>query len=127
MINPEVSVLIVDDLPSVCNIVKRQLANKHITETNAAKSIKEAIGLLENKTYSVIISDLHIGSERVDDLLIFLKNQNKKTPVIVITSDMSREEFDEIKKLGISGYLLKPFSAAELIKIIGNTISLEAR
>ena len=77
----------------------------------------------EKKVY-LIISDLHLGDMTGLQVLEELKKDAKlgKIPFIVVTSDTEKSEFGAALKLGVAGYLLKPFNAAMLCSKISETI-----
>jgi two-component system chemotaxis response regulator CheY len=61
-----------------------------------------------------------INMPRMDGLE-FIRNVRKTlrfTPILALTTESQQAKRDEAKKLGASGWLVKPVGGAELVKVI---------
>ena len=66
----------------------------------------------------LIITDINMP--RMDGLEL-IKNARKVlrfTPILTLTTESQQSKRDEAKKLGASGWLVKPVGGAELVKVI---------
>ncbi len=117
--------LVVDDLQSARNITSRFLKKLGLPPAKEAGSISEAMALVTTQTFDVIVTDVHLKEENAVDLIQKVRAVpgNDKIPFVVITSDMERSTFTEILKLGVSSYLLKPFSAQVLGERLTSALS----
>ncbi len=114
-------VLIVDDDEQMRGALCATL--KHLGfETKAVRNAKDALKILENSEFDVIISDLKMPGM---DGLEFLEQAKTKTssPIIMITAFGTIENAVEAMKIGAFDFILKPFSAEVLNKVINLAIS----
>lgn len=130
----EASILIVDDVPAALRILKRYLSkipfkSGQVGFTNIKQAIsgKEAMEKIECEKFDFVISDINLKDMTVENILGDIRNSEKEKkkdlPVIVVTSDMQKDEFVRLAKLGISGYLLKPYSPNDLIEKINGVFN----
>lgn len=66
----------------------------------------------------LVITDINMP--RMDGIQ-FIQHARKLlrfTPILVLTTESQREKRDEAKRLGASGWLVKPVGGADLLKII---------
>jgi DNA-binding response OmpR family regulator len=112
--NPSVSsVLVVDDEPSVRDVVVRYLQQEGYTTLEAGDG-QEALTLLEHELPSLVVLDLMLPG--IDGLsLCRWIREHSETPVIIVTA--LGEESDRLigLELGADDYLTKPFSPRELV------------
>ena len=114
MNNPHVSsVLVVDDEPSVRDVVVRYLQQGGFATLEAGDG-EQALDLLEHKLPSLVVLDLMLPG--IDGLsLCRWIRERSETPVIIVTA--LAEESDRLigLELGADDYLTKPFSPRELV------------
>ncbi|MCD6293008.1 MAG: HDOD domain-containing protein [Deltaproteobacteria bacterium] len=96
------------------------LANSIGLETKTLKSLAELITSLQGELPRLIISEAIISG--YDDFIILelIKSDKKllNIPVIITTSQATRENIIKARKLGASGFITKPFDKAGFIKQI---------
>ena len=121
-------VLIVDDVMSARRILKRLLVKLGYSNVLEAESGAGALTLAD-KNPRLIISDLHLNDMTGVDLFEKLCNSGKAGAFgfIVITSDATKEEFDDARAAGVSAYLLKPFDSAKLQEKINDAMAAPAK
>jgi DNA-binding response OmpR family regulator len=76
---------------------------------------REVMDLLEVSSYDVIVLDLmmpYIGGE---ELIKAIREKDKETPILVLTSKQRLEDKRTCFELGADDYLTKPFEMEELI------------
>ena len=104
-----------------------RVANSIGLETKKLKSLAELITSLQNEMPRLIITDAIISG--YDDFIVLehIKNDKnlQKIPVIIATSQTTRENIIKARKLGADGFVTKPFDKASLIKQI--KLALEIR
>ncbi|MFP4521427.1 MAG: response regulator [Fibrobacterota bacterium] len=81
-----------------------------------AASAEEAIDILKNEAFDVIISDLVLPDRSGIDLLSFSKNDNPSVEVIIVTGKGSLKTAVEAMKKGARDYLEKPVNFPLLLE-----------
>ena len=113
--------MVVDDHEQMRKFLKKILHNYNITE---AENGKEALEILKNKSFDLILTDYMMPIMNGESLVNQLKKQQNKTPIIVLTARTDQQGKLSMLRLGIDGYLHKPFMEEELLINIKNSISL---
>jgi len=84
----------------------------------------DALGLVEechraNRPVNILISDLTIpGSMGGKELVSILRERGEKFKAIVISGYSSDPVISEYRKFGFDAYLVKPFSATDLLQAV---------
>ncbi len=119
-------ILIVDDDSRILKLLKKFLnQNKFLVSTS--NSVDEALKLLANFTYELIILDVMMPEATGFELTTKIKNSGNTLPIIMLTA--LSESKDRIKGLevGANDYVTKPFEPRELLLRINNLINSDAR
>jgi len=76
----------------------------------------EALLLLETNAVDIIISDWNMGKVNGDELLAYVRRSDRlrHIPFIMVTCNAQRESILTAMQLGVTHYLVKPFTPAEL-------------
>lgn len=109
--------LIVDDSMPMRRIIANVLGRLGHTDVILANNARETLKLLETETVDFVITDWYMPEVGGLEFLRILR-QNEKTrniPIVVVTGNGSRSDVVEAMKLGVNGYILKPFTA-EILK-----------
>jgi len=113
-------VLIVEDITLNQLLMKTLLDDfgfKHDTANNG----KIAIEKLKNKSYDIILMDLHMPEMNGFEATEYIRNtMNLKIPIIALTADVTTVDLAKCKAIGINDYIAKPIDEKLLYsKIIG--------
>lgn len=105
------TILIVEDDPMVRSVI-RSFINKLNTRMNLleAGNVDQAKKIFEERQVDVLLLDVYLGHQYGPDLLSWIRKEEYKVDVILITADNSTETFEKAFHLGAIDYLLKPFS-----------------
>ena len=116
------NVLIVDDEEDFLETIIKRL-NKRQVDASGARSGEEALKLLNEKTFDVIILDVKMpgGMDGIEALRKIKKIQ-PLAEVLLLTGHASVETSIEGMKLGAFDYLLKPIKLDDLLKKIAQAI-----
>mgnify|MGYP003113179040 CR=1 FL=1 len=112
-------VLVVDDNPS--NIyITTQFLNDWKLENESANSGREAIDMLKEKHFDLVLLDLHMpklnGYKTAQEILAL--NLDKQ-PVLIALSASERGEINyKLKKAGFQDHVPKPFQPEKLLEIL---------
>lgn len=114
-------ILIVEDEPSLREIMQRALTQEHyVVET--ATTYAEADAKLAAYTYDCILLDIMLPDGNGLHLLEHLKQQRKRDNVIIISARDSLDDKILGLDMGADDYLPKPFHTAELLARIKSVL-----
>lgn len=103
--------LVVDDDPQMLVAMEAALARTGLPVTTAASG-EEAIERLQDKTFSIIFTDLRMPRMDGIELLRQIKTLTVNVPIVLMTAHGSIDNAVQAMKLGAVEYLQKPFDAA---------------
>jgi len=117
----KVSILIVDDEPSVGDALKLVLESSGYEVVLVTKGL-DGIDQARSRRFGFGVVDLFLtdisGFQVIQDIL----NLQPETPILLITAHGSPQVFEEAKRLGAIGTLSKPFPPAEILKVIDSHV-----
>lgn len=119
-----INVLIVDDSEIDLMILTKLLLKQLYFNIDLATGVKQAFSRIEKKKPDVVLVDLVLEEEEGLTLIKKLK-ENKETaqiPVIAITARATKEVENACKKLGVNGFITKPYDKHELITLINRAV-----
>lgn len=116
-------VLVVDDEPSICNLVKRGLSRAGIEATSEGDP-ESALELLKSSPIDVVLTDIRMPGMDGLTLLRRIKTVRPACEVIVMTAHSSDHTAQEASRFGALDYLRKPFSVkADLLPLIEGVLA----
>ncbi len=101
------NILIVDDEENIRFIMERTLAHSNY-RVKSTGSGSDALKLLENEFFHLVLLDLHMQPLSGIQVLTELRKNNKETEVIILTGHSDIESAIEALRLGAFDYLMKP-------------------
>jgi len=115
------SVLIVDDEPSILEILEILLKDEGM-DVRKCTSGRNALALIREQPVDVVISDIRMPDLSGVDLLREAKQFSPDTTFILITAFASTETAIEALQHGAFDYLTKPFKMEEVRKVLRNAL-----
>ncbi|MBX7145511.1 MAG: response regulator [Oligoflexia bacterium] len=108
----QVSVLIVDDVPSARRVVCRLLQKLGVQNIREACGGEEALKVLDQHATNLVICDWQMPDMQGIDLLSKLREDSRFSaiPFIMITSNVERDNVVAALNGGASDFILKPFN-----------------
>ncbi len=105
-------ILVVDDSNTMRLLLVKMLHEMGYTEINAVASSEEAIPLIWNEQFDVILLDWNLPKMSGLDLVKYLKTipNAQKIQIIMITTVHDRSAILKALKEGVQGYILKPIA-----------------
>ena len=120
-------ILIVDDDPSVLASLSL-LLKRHGHPTRAARSREEALALLREQEFELVLQDMNFSlgttGEEGLELLAEIRRLRPRTPAILITAWGSIALAVEGMKAGAADFVTKPWSNAQLLQTVETALSL---
>lgn len=112
--------LIVDDYPLTRNMLQTTLERAGMS-CDTASSAEEATKILKNtKTYNVCLVDYALGG--MDGLTLVEKLRSNKAynnlVLIMVSGAMESRSYEELKNVGLQGFLKKPFRQEQIVGAI---------
>ncbi len=110
------SILLVDDDQEFRKAMKKMFERSGYSVTLAADG-QEALNILSEETFDLIISDLRMPNLNGMQLMEELKKKGVKIPVIFITAFGEVESYMDLMNLGAFEYINKPVKGQEILNV----------
>lgn len=117
ILSDRVSILVVDDEPSVGDALKLVLESNGyevVLVTKGADGIDQA----RNRRFGFGVVDLFLTDISGFQVITDIRHLQPQIPILLITAHGTPQVFAEAKKLGAVGALSKPFHPADILKLI---------
>jgi two-component system chemotaxis response regulator CheY len=118
MFPPDTRILVIDDMPSIRDLVKNTLKGMGFRNIQEAGDGEDGLAVLLKANTSgfpiqLVISDWNMPKLKGLDLLKQLRATTEFTnlPFVLLTSESERDQVTEAVLAGVSQYIVKPFSA----------------
>jgi len=114
-------VLIVDDFATMRRIVKNILRQLGFTDISEADDGKTALQALKKEKFDLILSDWNMPEMPGIELLKAVRadDELKDIPFLMVTAEAEKGNIVEAVKLGVSNYIVKPFTAETMSEKLG--------
>lgn len=118
-------VLIVDDYPTMLKVLKSLLRQLKFTNISEASNAKDALSMLREGGYGLVISDWNMEPMSGYELLQEVRADRalKDLPFILVTAESTTEKVIAAKQAGVSNYIIKPYTAetlkTKLVSVLG--------
>jgi len=116
------NILVADDSETMRAVIKKtvSMSGVPVGEFYEAGNGKEALAVLEEAWIDVILSDINMPEMGGVELLkkISEDEELRKIPLIFITTEASEARKEEARKLGVAGYVQKPFHPETIKNIL---------
>ena len=115
-IDRNMHILVVDDFSTMRRVVNNLLIELGFTHIDEADDGETAWPLIQTGQYDFIVSDLNMPGMSGFELLTHIRNDEnlREIPFLLITAEAKRSQFSEAVRLGVDGYIVKPFTAETL-------------
>ncbi len=118
MFDPKTRILIVDDMMTMRKLVGKvckELGFTDLTEASDGAKAWEAISSA-SPPFGLVISDWNMPGTSGLDLLKRVRGDSKygQLPFVMVTAEAEQHQIVEAVKVGVSNYLVKPFTAEAL-------------
>jgi two-component system chemotaxis response regulator CheY len=116
-VSTPIKYLVVDDFSTMRRIVKNLLQELGYQNIQEADDGKTAWPMLQAGNFDFVITDWNMPLMPGLDLLKAIRADEKlkSLPVLMVTAEAKREQIVEAVQAGVSGYVVKPFTA-EILK-----------
>lgn len=115
-------ILIVDDEPDMLKLLSMILREKTSYETTTTNNPLEAIELMKQGGFDVVISDLKMPGLDGLEIIDAVRKIDEDIPVIIITAFASLESASEAIKKGGFDFITKPFRREQILFTIDKAL-----
>ena len=118
------TILIVEDSATTRALIRAVIEELGEFETVEASSGFEALKMLPQQEYDLIITDINMPDINGLELIHFVKSNPRYShiPVVIITTEQTGEDRDRGMALGAFAYVTKPFNPEELQQTITRSL-----
>ena len=107
------NILIVEDEEAVANQLK-ELLEKEKYRCDVAYNYKDALELIDNKRYDLVLLDWNLPDGDGLSLLSLMREEEIITPVLMLSANTQIDDRVKVLDAGGDDYLCKPYSNIEL-------------
>jgi two-component system chemotaxis response regulator CheY len=120
------TILIVEDSATTRALIRAVIDETGDFETVEASSGFDALKLLPQQNYDLVITDINMPDINGLELISFIRNNPRYNhlPIVIVSTERSDEDKRRGIALGANAYVSKPFKSFELQEIIRNTVGL---
>ncbi|MEG0201988.1 MAG: response regulator, partial [Comamonas sp.] len=115
------SILVVDDEPDLRTLYELTLLREGYRVETAA-CVQEAREQLQSRRFDVLISDMRLPDGSGMELLLELREQQRRERCIVITAYGSAENAVEALRAGAFDYLTKPVDLRQFRQVVASAV-----
>lgn len=107
----EFHVLVVDDSLMARKHIRRVLEKMGITSFSEAINGKEAISIIENNFFDLIVTDYNMPEMDGGELTRYVREKSTQSsiPILMVTSESDNNRLAAVQQSGVSGICDKPF------------------
>lgn len=127
-IDPAMPILVVDDYQTMVKILRNLLKQIGFENVDSAANGAEALELIKQKNYGLVISDWNMEPMTGFELLKRVREsgENANVPFIMVTAESKTDNIVAARKAGVSNYLVKPFNQQSLKAKIDQVFAQQA-
>ncbi|HEY6612151.1 MAG TPA: chemotaxis response regulator CheY [Pseudomonas sp.] len=116
MADKSMSMLVVDDFPTMRRIVRSLLKELGFNNVEEAEDGQDALNKLRSGKFEFVVSDWNMPNLDGLDMLKQIRADDslKHLPVLMVTAEAKKENIIAAAQAGANGYVVKPFTAAIL-------------
>ncbi len=116
MADKNLSILVVDDFPTMRRIVRSLLKELGFTNVEEAEDGQDALNKLRAGGFQFVVSDWNMPNLDGLEMLKQIRADEalKDLPVLMVTAEAKKENIIAAAQAGASGYVVKPFTSATL-------------
>lgn len=104
-------ILVVDDSPIIRKLMRLYLRSLGYENVLEAENGVEAILIHTREKPAIIFMDLVMPKARGDEALKRIRDKDKNTPIIMLSSVSDKGVIEDCKKIGLTGYIVKPLTS----------------
>ena len=118
------TILVVEDSSTTRALIRAVIDELGDFETVEASTGFEALKMLPQEEYDLIITDINMPDINGLELINFVRTNDRyrNIPIIIVSTERSEEDKKRGMALGATAYVSKPFKSLELQEVIQKII-----
>lgn len=118
-VEPDKKIMIVDDMKLIRRSLTKFLGELGYDNVVQAESGESALEIYETEKPDFIFMDVVMPEMNGNEVLNKIRQTDKETPIVMLSSVADQGVIDECESLGIDGYILKPLTVETGAEAIG--------
>lgn len=119
-------ILVVEDEAELREIIVEFLLEDHCEVVEASNG-EEALNILKQETFALIVSDISMPKLNGHNLIIAARTIGIQTPFVFVTGHNDQENMLKALRLGAFDFIPKPFDRDELSEVVNRALEVGAR
>lgn len=118
-------IIFVDDSPTMRRIIMNSLKKLGFEDIIEAENGVDALKKIGNNKFDMVITDWNMPEMNGEELVKELRGRDKfkDTPILMVTTRGLQEDVMSAIRMGVNGYVIKPFTPEILKKKISEIFS----
>ncbi|WP_224795656.1 HDOD domain-containing protein [Pseudomonas fluorescens] len=119
--------MILDDDPWIAELLKQLvLSLRPLAQVECFGNVTDALQAWHPSTYQMVIADWNLPDASGVSLLQTIREQDRETPLIMITGRSDRDSVLTVRPLGISAFFTKPFQVSRVLECLKTLLPPDA-
>lgn len=122
----KLTILLVEDTPPLAELMAEIIGTLGVKKLHTATNGTDGFDIFCRTNPDIVITDWHMptscGMELLKNIRTSSTSPNRLVPIIMITGYSSASKISQCRDGGITEYILKPFTAEDLIMRISHVI-----
>ena len=110
-------ILIVDD-NKINRLVTRKILESNKFTCTIAENGKEALEIINDEVFDMILMDVNMPIMNGFEATREIRGFNSTVPIIALTATDPTKSFDDLKGLGFTDLIIKPYDTADFLEVI---------
>ncbi len=121
--------LVVDNVSAMCQVTANKLRALGAREVKTASNGAEAMQLLKTGHIDLVLTDLPMPVMDGLALLQAMRSTDslKRIPLVLVTAEIDRDKITQAIGLGVSNFLVKPYTTARLEEKVMNALGIKPK
>ncbi|HDP75632.1 MAG TPA: response regulator [Bacteroidales bacterium] len=120
------TILIIDD-DEVNRLIIPEIAKNIGLQVDAIGEARQVLEQLNTKRYDAVITDIQMPEVSGYEVVQLIENAGYSIPVFAITANDMVDNPEHFSNLGFSGYLIKPFTENDLLRLLSPVIGVKTK
>ena len=113
------TILVIDDSRTIRQLVSQTLESAGFDPVTADDGV-DGLATFKEQRFDAVLTDINMPNLDGFGVMEGIRggDVNRKVPILAITTESSQEFKDRARKLGATGWIVKPFDDKQLIDIL---------